>query len=353
MFKIESVLQRLCDSPEPDRRDLVFLLNLRRESDRRALFAFADKVRKEILGNGVFLRGIIEFSNVCRNSCLYCGLNINNKKLQRYSLSRERIMESVQEISQSGIKTVVLQSGESAELDCFWLKDVIEEIKSRFGLAVTLSVGERRYEDYKAWREAGADRYLLKIETSNSALYQSLHPGMSFEDRLRCLKDLKGLGYETGCGNIVGLKGQTPEILAEDIIFFKSRDFEMIGIGPFIPHHQTPLGCYVSGDVNLTLVTLALTRIVCKYPNMPATTALGSLGEDYRIDGLEAGANVLMPNFTPQPYRKLYEIYPGKRCVQEKSGSCASCMETMVRSIDREIDYSRGDAVKARKAANV
>jgi biotin synthase len=242
---------------------------------------------------------------------------------------------------------VVLQSGEESGLDAHWLKDIISEIKLRFDSAITLSVGERRQKDYKIWKEAGADRYLLKIETSDKRLYQSLHPGMSFKERVNCLRGLKKLGYQVGSGNIIGLKGQTLATIAEDILFFKNEEFDMLGIGPFIPHPMTPLSAEVKGDLKLTLKTVALTRIVTRYAHLPATTALGSLKDDYRAQALCAGANVLMPNFTPQPYRRLYEIYPGKRCIDEPSGSCGSCMELMAASIGRTIDYSRGDALTA------
>ena len=218
-----------------------------------------------------------------------------------------------------------------------WLAGLIKDIKSRYEIAVTLSVGERPREDYKLWKDAGADRYLLKIETSDKKLYNSLHYGMDFENRLRCLRDLKGLGYETGSGIMVGLPGQTLRSIANDILFFKEWDFDMIGIGPFIPHGKTPLAGKQAGDVNLVLKTLALTRIVTKRANLPATTALGSLGKDFRVEGLKAGANVLMPNFTPAPYKKLYEIYPNKRCISESTGACAPCMGSIAASIGRTI----------------
>jgi biotin synthase len=213
-------------------------------------------------------------------------------------------------------------------------------------MAVTLSVGERARQDYKLWSQKGADRYLLKIETTDKVLYESLHPGMSFDNRINCLRDLKDLGYQTGSGIIIGLKGQTFVSIARDILFFKDWDLDMIGIGPFIPHQATELGGELPGSAELTIKTVALTRIVTKNALLPATTALGSLGKDFRVDALKAGANVLMPNFTPLRYRKLYEIYPGKKCIDEPVGACPSCMETLARSIGRRIDYSKGDSFK-------
>ncbi|MFA5156770.1 MAG: [FeFe] hydrogenase H-cluster radical SAM maturase HydE [Candidatus Omnitrophota bacterium] len=345
-FKILVLLKDVLDSPMPDRRALEFLLGLQRDDQKRVLFDYADAIRKQFAGDGILLRGIIEFSSYCKNRCFYCGLSSRNKALKRYRLSLEEILESAEQVASAKIKTVVLQSGEDPKTDSKWLAEIIKEIKSRFAdMAVTLAVGERPAKDYKLWRRAGADRYLLKIETSDRKLYRRLHPGMSFENRLKCLKELKKSGYQVGSGNIIGLKGQTIESIARDIIFFKERGFEMIGIGPFIPHDKTELAKETRGDIALTLKALALTRVVTKYAHLPATTALGSQEKDFRIDGLKAGANVLMPNFTPQGYKARYEIYPGKRCVGESSGECSGCMEAKARSIGRFIDYSRGDAL--------
>jgi biotin synthase len=349
MSKTNEILNKVYTAYLPEVEDIIFLLSLKSEEEIVELFNFADKVRKENLGDGILLRGIVEFSNYCRNTCFYCGLNKNNSRIKRYRLSKQEVLDSVDQIAKSGIKTVVLQSGEEEDLHPIWLSEIIAEIKSKLGIAVTLSVGERSYADYQLWKEAGADRYLLKIETTDPKLYALLHPGMNFENRVRCLKDLKQLGYQTGSGNIIGLKGQTLETIANDILFFKKEELDMIGIGPFIAHPGTELALEKRGDATLTLITIAVTRIVTKYPNIPATTALGSLGKDYRIEGLKTGANVLMPNFTPQPYRKYYEIYPGKRCVEEPVGACGFCMEGIAESIGRYIDYSVGDILKPKE----
>ena len=310
------------------------------------LFARADAARREYCGDGVLLRGIVEFSSYCQGSCAYCGLNKRNQNMTRYRLTRAEILQAAGLIHSSGIQTIVLQSGEDPELDPAWLADIVREIKAKYGLSITLSVGEKSRAAYQLWRDAGADRYLLKIETTDAALYARLHPNMSLANRLRCLDDLQNLGYQTGSGIIVGLPYQTPEILAGDILFFADRDFDMIGIGPLIPHQATALKDLPRGSVDLTLRCVALTRILTKNAHLPATTALGSLDKDYRLDGLQAGANVLMPNFTPQPYKKSYEIYPGKRCLSEPTGQCALCMESLVESIDRHVDFSRGDSLK-------
>lgn len=353
MSKPNEILDKVYSAYLPELEDIIYLLSLTAPDAVNTLFRFADKVRHEVLGDGILLRGIVEFSNYCRNTCFYCGLNKNNRRIKRYRLSKQEVLDSIEYIAKSSIKTVVLQSGEEDNLNPSWLSEIIAEIKSRFGIAVTLSVGERSYADYKLWKEAGADRYLLKIETTDEKLYDLLHPGMNFENRVRCIHELKQLGYQTGSGNIIGLKGQTLETIANDILFFKQEELDMIGIGPFIAHPGTELALEKRGDVLLTLKTIAVTRIVTKYPNIPATTALGSLGKDYRIEGLQSGANVLMPNFTPQPYRKYYEIYPGKRCVEEPVGACGFCMEGIAASIGRYIDYSIGDTLKTKQLAHI
>ncbi len=345
--RTQYVLDRVYDSELPDIDDIAYLLDLQDESETSMLFDYADRVRQNFVGDEILLRAIVEFSNICRNTCFYCGLNKNNTTLQRYRLSREEIIAAVQDIVSTGIKTLVLQSGEDDGINDVWLKKIIEDIKTDFDVAVTLSVGEHSFDEYNIWRKAGADRFLLKIETSDKQLYESLHTGMSFENRLRCLRNLKMLGYQTGSGNIVGLKGQTIRHLAEDILFFKREDFDMIGIGPFIPHKSTPLRDEATGNLNLTLKTIAVTRIVTKNAHLPASTAVGSIGQgDARIMALKCGANVIMPNFTPQPYRKLYEIYPGKRCVDEQPAECVGCINMMAKTINRTIEYSRGDSLK-------
>lgn len=352
--KVERLLRQVYQSRLPDACDLEFLLSLNGDGEAAQLFEFADRVRERYCSDGILLRGIVEFSNICGNNCSYCGLSARNSGLRRYRMTGEEIIESARRIAANGIKTAVLQSGEDDGLDAEWLAGVIRRIKRETGIAITLSVGEKTRQEYARWKEAGADRYLLKIETTDRALYESLHPGMSFENRLRCLLDLRGLGYQVGSGIIVGLKGQTLRSIAEDIIFFAREDFDMVGIGPFIAHPCTPLAGEANASAGLVLKTVALTRIVTRNAHLPATTALGSLERDFRVDALRAGANVLMPNFTPQPYRWLYEIYPGKRCMSEPVGACVACMEALARLVSRSIDYSRGDTLKMRKEhANV
>jgi biotin synthase len=345
LLRVEETLARVQAAAAPAIADLVFLLGLQGNEETQLIFRAADGTRRRFMGDGILMRGIVEFGSYCRNTCSYCGLHAGNSRIARYRMSAEEVLESIGRIASQGIRTVVLQSGEDDGLDPQRLAAVVREAKSRFDIAVTLSVGERPQADYALWREAGADRYLLKIESSDKPLYDSLHAGRKLETRLRCLFDLTTLGYQVGCGIMVGLPGQTLRHIAEDILFFARSRFDMIGIGPFIPHPQTPLREERPGSVSLTLKTVALTRIATKNAHLPATTALGSMDRDYRLEGLQAGANVLMPNFTPVEYKKLYEIYPGKRCVSEPAGVCGLCMEGLVETIGRTIDYSRGDSL--------
>jgi biotin synthase len=347
---LHDCLNRLYAADVPDKADIEYALSLQDNAQMAELFAFADEIRKKHVGNGILLRGIVEFSNHCDNACKYCGLNKTNKKLQRYKLTDRQILDCIEQVANAGIATVVMQSGEQAGIDANWLAGLIREIKTRFDMAITLSVGERTYEDYALWKEAGANRYLLKIETTNRRLYQNLHPGMSFDNRLKCSRDLGLLGYQNGSGNIIGLPGQTISDIADDILFFASEKFDMIGIGPFIPHPATALSDCPAGDVEMVLKATAVTRIVTKDAHLPATTAIGSLnGIDHRPSAMKAGANVMMPNFTPQPWRQLYEIYPGKRCISEAPGTCGACIDMMAEAIGRKIDLSRGDSLKKKR----
>lgn len=350
--RIQNVLEQVYTAAEPDIRDIIFLLELNQPQDIEMLYGFADQVRKDFAEDEIYVRGIIEFSSYCRNGCVYCGLNKNNSSLERYRLSREQIFECVENLTDTGIKTVVLQSGEDDSLEPDWLATLIEDIKSDNNIAVTLSVGEWTKKDYKLWRQAGADRYLLKIETSNRELYRKLHPDMSYDNRLRCLEDIEELGYQTGSGCIVGLPGQRIEDLAEDILFFKRWDFDMLGIGPLVPHHSTALANEKHGDIDLTLKVIALTRIVTKRAHLPANTALQTIGSDPALrTALSAGANVVMPNFTMPSVKKLYEIYPNKGCIFESPEQAVACLNSIAADKNRKISLSRGDAIKIKEPA--
>ena len=310
------------------------------------ILTFADKVKEEFCGHGILLRGIVEFSSYCKNNCYYCGLNNGNKKIERYRLNEKEILSAVKKIADNNIKTAVLQSGEDESFDWDLITFIVKKIKKDLAMSVTLSCGELESAVYEKWRKAGADRYLLKIETSNKKLYETLHPGMSFENRLNCLDTLKELGYQAGSGVIIGLKGQTLEDIANDIMFFAKKDFDMIGINPFIAHSESMLKKHPVGDPFLTIKAVALTRIVTKNAHLPATTALGSVGkEDLRITALKSGANVIMPNFTPYQYRKQYEIYPDKRCLSEDE-NIMEYLEEMAEKSGKVLDFSTGDTLK-------
>ena len=314
---------------------------LKDDSQNEWLFSLADKVRRENVGDEVHLRGLIEFSNICHCFCKYCGLRCENKELDRYRILPDDIVKYAQKAVEMGYKTIVLQSGEDAFYTKEILCDIIRRIKE-FDVALTLSIGERSFEDYKAFRDCGADRYLIRIETTDRALYKKMHPNMSFENRVRCLNVLKKLEYEVGTGCLVGLPEQTVESLADDILFFKEINADMIGIGPFIAHPHTPLKDIPNGNFTLALKVMALTRILLKNINIPATTAMETLNPNGRIIALQSGANVVMPNVTTTEYRAKYEIYPNKICINENPSQCYNCIGGKIRSIGRTISTDYG-----------
>ena len=332
------------------------------ETDERRLnelWSQADAVRRANVGDDVHLRGLIEMSNVCDRNCLYCGLRTSNTRVQRYRMTNQEIMACVARAVQLGYGTVVLQSGEEYGIGADWLAAIVRRIKSETPLAVTLSLGERSDGELATWREAGADRYLLRFETSDRELFDRIHPPFPGQrsDRVAILRRLKELGYETGSGVMIGIPGQTYESVARDIELFAELDLDMIGVGPFIPHPNTPLGRGRLADApagdqvpNTELMTckvLALTRIACPRTNIPSTTALATLNlEQGRELGLQRGANVVMPNLTPVQYRALYEIYPAKAYVRETAEQCRSCLRPRIESIGRTIGKGRGDAKK-------
>lgn len=305
------------------------------------LFRQADKVRHENVGDEVHLRGLIEFSNICKRQCKYCGLRSSNKEVERYRISKDEILMYAKKAVNMGYRTIVLQSGEDDYYDTDKMCEIIREIK-KLDAALTLSIGEKSYDEYKAFKVSGADRYLLRIETTDEKLYTQMHPNASFEKRKQCLYDLKSLGYEVGSGCLVGLPNQTVESLANDILFFKDLDADMIGIGPFIAHEQTPLKDENNGDFWLALKVMALTRLNLPDINIPATTAMETLNPNGRIIALQSGANVVMPNVTSTEYRAKYEIYPGKICINENPEQCRGCIEGKIRSIGRTISKDYG-----------
>ena len=312
------------------------------------LYRRADQVRHDALGDEVHLRGLIEFSNICRNDCLYCGIRRGNPRVKRYRMSDEELLETARRGAALGFQTIVLQSGEDLHFDQARMCRIIEQIK-RLDVALTLSIGERDYADYKAFRDAGADRYLLRIETTDQALYHRLNPGMSWQRRHECLLMIRELGYELGSGIMVGQPGQTIASIADDLLYFKQLGIDMAGIGPFIPHPDTPLAGEAGGTLELALRTMAVMRLLMPDINIPATTAMESLHPQGRLMALQAGANVVMPNVTEGEYRRLYELYPGKICVNDTPIHCRTCIGLKIQSIGRTIGQGRGGHISHAK----
>lgn len=321
------------------------------EQNEPALLKRADRIRKKYVGDAIHLRGLIEFSNICRNNCLYCGIRRGNGKVARYRMEEDELVETARRAAALGFKTVVMQSGEDMYYTQEKMCRIIEAIK-KFDVAVTLSIGERSYGDYKAFREAGADRYLMRIETTDKDLYHRLDPGMSWQHRYECLLMIKELGYELGSGIMVGLPGQSLESIAADLMFLRRLGVDMAGIGPFIPHPETPLAGEPGGSLHLALRTMATMRLLLPDINIPATTAMESLHPDGRMMALQGGANVVMPNVTEGEYRKLYELYPGKICVNDTPVHCRSCISRKILSIGRTIGTGYGSHRDNRKAAS-
>lgn len=328
------------------------------------LWAAADQVRRERVGDEVHLRGLIELSNHCVRSCAYCGIAKEHTDLTRYRMSEAEVLDCARQAREFGYGTVVMQAGEDYGLTREWIAGVVAAIKRDTGLAVTLSLGERPDEDLAAWRSAGADRYLMRFETSNRALYQRIHPdlGRRASDRIEQLRRLRTLGYEIGSGVMVGIPGQTIADLVGDLLTFRDLDLDMIGIGPFLPHPATPLGraavaLYTdtpdqvpTGEL-MTYKMVALTRLLCPCANIPSTTALATINKkDGRELGLQRGANVVMPNLTPVQYRAMYEIYPSKACIDETGEQCHACLGGRIRSLGREPGAGAGSALERKHA---
>lgn len=330
-----------------------------------SLWLEADRVRRLNVGDEIHLRGLIEISNICHRNCLYCGIRAGNVLVERYRLTKEEILDSASKACDFGYGSVVLQAGEDPGISAGWMADIVSEIKATTGLAITLSLGEREEADYVLWKNAGADRYLMRFETSNKKLFNEIHPplpGQNPVDRCELLLKLREFGYEIGGGVMIGIPGQSVEDLARDIMLFKSLELDMIGCGPFVPHPQTPLGKktqktntkirenQVSCDVETAFKVIALTRLVCPKSNIPCTTAVATVGnENGRKLGLMRGANVIMPNLTPVRYRKLYEIYPDKAAIYETAEQTHETVTRNIREIGRTVGTGRGDSQAMRE----
>ena len=322
------------------RGELIELLS--DDGCNKALFAAADDVRRRYVGDGIHLRALIEFSNICRNNCCYCGLRRDNRNIKRYRIDADTIFNLAAYAARNmGLKTIVLQSGEDMFFDRDKLCDIIRRIKT-LDVALTLSIGEKTAAEYKAYKTAGADRFLLRIETTDRDLYHRLDPGMSWQNRRRCLADIAAAGLEVGSGVMVGLPGQTIESLADDILFFREINADMIGIGPFIPHPDTPLKDAAGSTLEMSLKVMALTRLLLPDINIPATTAMETLAPDGQTKALQAGANVIMPNVTLTQYRRHYELYPGKSTTNYTPDESLKVLRDKITGINRFVATDKG-----------
>lgn len=324
------------------------LKKLIESNERPELLAeYADKVRRKYYGNKVFLRGLIEISSYCRNDCFYCGIRRSNRNAERYRLSREEILSCCRNGYDLGFRTFVMQGGEDAYFTDDFMCSLISEIKQKYpDCAVTLSLGERSYESYRRMKESGADRYLLRHETASEELYGKLHPSeMSLANRKECLFNLHKLGYQVGAGFMVGVPFQTTENIIEDLRFLQELNPHMIGIGPFVPHHDTPFADKKGGTLEMTLKLLGILRLMFPKALIPATTALGTISPDGREMGLKTGCNVVMPNLSPVSVRKKYDLYDNKICTGEEAAECRTCLQRRIESVGYKISPERGDAI--------
>ena len=335
----------MIDLQTASKKDLVKLIEACFAGHKPELFNLAQKAREQYYGNKVFLRGLVEVTNYCRNDCFYCGIRASNRQAKRFRLSPEEILACCQTGYELGLRTFVLQGGEDVHYTNELLCDIIKVLKNKYpDAAITLSLGERSQESYEGLYKAGADRYLLRHETANDGHYGKLHPpALTLANRQKCLLTLKTIGFQTGAGFMVGSRGQTIECLAEDLMFLRELQPQMVGIGPFIPHQDTPFANDSTGDLQQSLCMLALTRILLPKALLPATTALGSIAKDGLEQGLLAGANVIMPNLSPIQYREAYALYNGKVHGESEVAEKLAVLERRVQSVGMALDMSRGD----------
>ncbi len=345
---LTSLIERLSAEHRLGLSEYELLIEHRTPETAEYLAQCAVEARKKIYGNTVFIRGLVEISNFCRNDCLYCGIRRSNRSCERYRLNADDILSCCREGYSLGFRTFVLQGGEDAFYDDALLSSLIREIKAECPhSAVTLSLGERSSDSYRRLHDAGADRYLLRHETADSAHYNKLHPKeMSFENRMRCLRELKDIGYQVGCGFMVGSPYQTSAELAKDLKFIEQFCPDMCGIGPFIPQHNTPFGNKPSGTLELTCYLLSILRLIQPNLLLPATTALGTIHPRGRELGILAGANVVMPNLSPKSVRKKYALYDNKLTDGSESAECVNELSARMSSIGYEVVTGRGDIIK-------
>ncbi|MDR3196524.1 MAG: [FeFe] hydrogenase H-cluster radical SAM maturase HydE [Planctomycetaceae bacterium] len=338
-----AIIEQLHETRDISDTDLKLLIETKQYD--RELFQHADRVRKEYYGMDVYIRGLIEFTNYCKNDCFYCGIRRDNRNLERYRLSKDEILSCCETGYGLGYRTFVLQGGEDPFYTDKRICEIVSEIREKYtDCAITLSIGEKPYESYEAFFKAGANRYLLRHETADLEHYAKLHPAeMNLENRKNCLRNLKKIGYQVGSGFMVGTPFQTTECLIRDLRFLRELEPAMIGIGPFIAHHETPFNRFKNGGLQLTLRLVGILRLMFPYALIPATTALGTADPQGREMGLRAGANVVMPNLSPVEVRKKYELYDNKICTGDEAAECRACLNRRVLSAGYEIVTSIGN----------
>ena len=342
---MKALVDKLYENHTLSKGEYKELIDKRNTELAEYLFEKAREVRIDNYGHQIYIRGLIEFTNYCRNDCFYCGIRKSNHQVERYRLTKEEILQSCLVGYRLGFRTFVLQGGEDGYYTDDKMIDIIQSIKSNYpDCAITLSIGERSYESYKAFYDAGAERYLLRHETANPKHYESLHPtNMNLDKRKQCLYNLKDIGYQVGCGIMVGSPYQTTDSLVEDLLFIKELEPHMVGIGPFIPHQSTPFAKKEAGTMELTLYLLAIIRLILPTVLLPATTALGTIHPKGRELGILAGANVVMPNLSPKNVRQKYMLYDNKICTGDEAAECSKCMKKRMEAIGYQVVISRGD----------
>ena len=345
---MKRLIDKLYDETRLSSSEYVELIKEHTVDDAEYLFSLSVKRRKQYYGTDVYVRGLIEFTNYCKNDCYYCGIRRSNKNADRYRLDKDAIMSCCAEGYELGFRTFVLQGGEDPYFTDDRICDIVSSIKKKYpDCAVTLSIGEKEHESYQTYFDAGADRYLLRHETADSDHYGRLHPPeLSAEHRKKCLWDLKSIGYQVGCGFMVGSPYQTAENLADDLLFIKELSPQMVGIGPFISQHDTPFADKPSGTMEQTLFMLGLIRLTLPNVLLPSTTALGTIHPLGREKGILAGANVVMPNLSPTAVRKKYLLYDNKICTGDEAAECKNCLQMRMRSIGYDVVVDRGDCKK-------
>lgn len=348
MQTLVEIIDQIKNEQTIQREQLQALLETTDEQAINYLRDTARKVADDIYGKQVFIRGLIEFTNYCKNDCIYCGIRRSNPNAQRYRLTEEEILSCCANGYELGFRTFVLQGGEDPYFTDERICNIVAKIKQDYpDCAVTLSIGEKDKASYQAFYDAGADRYLLRHETADEAHYQSLHPAeMSFQHRIQCLYDLKEIGYQVGCGFMVGSPGQTVDTLYEDLMFIKKLQPHMVGIGPFIPQKDTPFGQEPAGTMEQTLRLLSIIRLIHPHVLLPSTTALGTIHPLGREKGIQAGANVVMPNLSPVAVREKYKLYDNKICTGDEAAECRHCMARRMESVGYQVVVSRGDFKK-------